>query len=515
MVHVPRAARPDVLNVADPFLALTDVTVASAAFPGFDRSAPVLAVQRKVAEMLVVTDDAGPGSALEDSFPRRSRAAGSRPRSSPSRLGPATGSPRWRTGCILDGPMARAMWRGAIQFGLVTIPVKLYLATESSGIGFNMLHASCLNRIQMKIYCPFHDEVVPRSETVRGYEWSKGRYVVVTDEDLEAVPLKTVRSIEIAMFVDAEKEDHGAAVREERLLPRARSGRQEGLLPPPPGPGRTSKSAICKVVMKDREQLAAINPYSESMLLTTLHWPDEIRPIEELAVDSSGIEIKASERKMAEQLIASMTAEFSAEEFRDDYRQALMGVIEAKVAGEEPTPIAATEPTKIGDLMAALEAAWPPPARRAGTRRRGPTRRRSPSRRPPGGAGRRNRPRLRRPPDPAAQDRLSGGVPPEQLPASRRAGGRDARLRLPDRIAPMQPAEADAPFDDPDYLFEPWWPGCPGDRLRRAWAGAAPGGRAGGCGRRLPRAVELPAQLAEDGVAVDGTAPRPRPRGTT
>ena len=77
------------------------------------------------------------------------------------------------------------MWRGAIQFGLVTIPVKLYLATESSGIGFNMLHASCLNRIQMKIYCPFHDEVVPRSETVRGYEWSKGRYVVVTDEDLE------------------------------------------------------------------------------------------------------------------------------------------------------------------------------------------------------------------------------------------------------------------------------------------------------------------------------------------
>ena len=122
------------------------------------------------------------------------------------------------------------------------------------------------------------------------------------------------------------------------------------------------------------------------MLLTTLHWPDEIRPIEELAVDSSGIEIKASERKMAEQLIASMTAEFSAEEF-DDYRQALMGVIEAKVAGEEPTPIAATEPTKIGDLMAALEAAWPPPVRRDGMPRQGPMRRRSPSRRRPAEPG--------------------------------------------------------------------------------------------------------------------------------
>ena len=252
--------------------------------------------------------------------------------------------------------MARSMWRGAIQFGLVTIPVKLYLATESGGIGFNMLHASCLNRIQMKIYCPFHDEVVPRSETVRGYEWSKGRYVVVTDEDLEAVPLKTIRAIEIAMFVDAQKEDHGAQFVKSAYY----------LEPDPVGKkaffllrevlADTGKSAICKVVMKDREQLAAINPYASTMLLTTLHWPDEIRSVEELAVDAGGIEIKASERKMAEQLIASMTGEFKAEEFQDDYRQALMGVIESKVAGEEPTPMARAEPTKIGDLMAALEA---------------------------------------------------------------------------------------------------------------------------------------------------------------
>jgi len=252
--------------------------------------------------------------------------------------------------------MARAMWRGAIQFGLVTIPVKLYLATESTGIGFNMLHASCLNRIQMKIYCPHHDEVIPRSETVRGYEWSKGRYVVVTDDDLEAVPLKTIRAIEIAMFVDAQKEEHGAQFVKSAYY----------LEPDPVGKKAffllrevlkdTDKSAICKVVMKDREQLAAINPYGDTMLLTTLHWPDEIRSAEELAVDSSGIEIKASERKMAEQLIASMTGDFRAEEFQDDYRQALMGVIEAKVAGEEPTPMAKAEPTKIGDLMAALEA---------------------------------------------------------------------------------------------------------------------------------------------------------------
>jgi DNA end-binding protein Ku len=252
--------------------------------------------------------------------------------------------------------MARAMWRGAIQFGLVTIPVKLYLATESSGISFNMLHASCLNRIQMKIYCPFHDEVVPRSETVRGYEWSKGRYVVVTDDDLEAVPLKTVRSIEIAAFVDADKEAHGAEfVKSAYYLEPDPVGKKAFFLLRSVLADK-GKTAICKVVMKDREQLAAINPYSKSMLMTTLHWPDEIRPIEELAVDDDGVEFKAAERKMAEQLIASMTGEFDATEFRDDYREALMGVIEAKVAGEEPTPVAAAEPTKIGDLMAALEA---------------------------------------------------------------------------------------------------------------------------------------------------------------
>ena len=105
--------------------------------------------------------------------------------------------------------MARSMWRGAIQFGLVTIPVKLYLATEQRGIGFNLLHRTCLNRIQMKVYCPDHDEVIPRSDTVRGYEYAKGQYVVVDDEDIDSVPLKTVRAIEIEMFVDASREAKG------------------------------------------------------------------------------------------------------------------------------------------------------------------------------------------------------------------------------------------------------------------------------------------------------------------
>ena len=103
--------------------------------------------------------------------------------------------------------MARAMWQGAIQFGLVTIPVKLYLATESKGISFNMLHKKDLSRIQMKIYCPVDDEVISRGDTVKGFEYAPGQYVVITDEDLEAVPLKTVRTIEIEQFTQRDVDE--------------------------------------------------------------------------------------------------------------------------------------------------------------------------------------------------------------------------------------------------------------------------------------------------------------------
>jgi len=253
--------------------------------------------------------------------------------------------------------VARSMWKGAIQFGLVTIPVKLYVATESSyQVRFNMLHEKDLSRIQMKIYCPEDDEVIPRSETVRGYEWAKGRYVVLDDKDFEAVPLKTVRAIEIEMFVDAHREGQGIEfVKQAYYLEPDPIGRKafELLRQVLADEGKT---AICKIVLKDREQLAALNPYTKTMLLTTLHWPDEVRSLDELDIPDEEIEVKPAERKMAEQLVASMSGVFNPEEYHDDYRQALMAVIEAKVAGEAPAPVQKAEPTRIGDLMAALEA---------------------------------------------------------------------------------------------------------------------------------------------------------------
>jgi DNA end-binding protein Ku len=253
--------------------------------------------------------------------------------------------------------MARAMWKGAVQFGLVTIPVKLYLATESKGISFNMLHKDDLSRIQMKIFCPVEDEVISRSDTVKGYEYSPGEYVVVTDEDLERVPLKTVRSIEIEQFTKATREDAATRfVKSAYYLEPDKVGRkafhllksvleEEGL------------TAICKVVIKDREALAALDPFGDTMLMTTLHWPDEIRSTNELDLGDETYDFKPAELAMANQLVSAMTAEFDPSRYKDEYREALEEVIQAKVEGKETVEVEAPEETgKLIDLMAALEA---------------------------------------------------------------------------------------------------------------------------------------------------------------
>jgi DNA end-binding protein Ku len=253
--------------------------------------------------------------------------------------------------------MARAMWRGAIQFGLVTIPIKLYLATEArGGLSFNLLHRECGERINMKVHCPIHGEI-PRSDTVRGFEYAKGQYVLIDEADFEAVPLKTVRSIEIELFVEAQRESHGVTfVRQAYYIEPEAIGRkafyllksvlaEEGL------------SAICKIVLKDREALASLNPYSKTMLLSTLYWPDEVRSLDELDLPEQEPDFKPTELKMARQLIAAMKGDFAADNYQDEYRAALMAVVEAKVAGQPAeTPRPAAKATKITDLMSVLEA---------------------------------------------------------------------------------------------------------------------------------------------------------------
>lgn len=254
--------------------------------------------------------------------------------------------------------MARSMWKGAIQFGLVTIPVKLYLATESrAGVSFNMLHAEDLSRIQMKIFCPVEEEIISRSDTVKGYEYAPDKYVVITDEDLEKLPLKTVRSIEIEQFVDAaEAQGNTKFVKQAYYLEPDRVGRKAFALLKEVLQDK-GLTAICKIVIRDREALAALDPFENTMLLSTLYWPDEIRALGELDIPDEEIELKPAEKKMAAQLIEAMTGAFDPAAYRDEYREALMQVIESKIEGRETVEVApAEEPTKLVDLMAALQA---------------------------------------------------------------------------------------------------------------------------------------------------------------
>ena len=256
--------------------------------------------------------------------------------------------------------MARAMWKGAIQFGLVTIPVKLYLATESkSTISFNLLHETDNSRIQMKIWCPEDEAIIARSDTVRGYEYAPDQYVVITEQDLESVPLKTVRSIEIEQFIERDETSADSPVRftrqayyvePDRIARKAFTLLREVLM-------EQGLTAICKVVIKDREVLASLDPFEGTMLLSTLHWPDEIRSVADLDLGEETIEFKPAEKKMAAALVAAMTGEFDASQYRDEYREAVEQIIQAKVEGKETVEVAEPEPTgKLVDLMAALEA---------------------------------------------------------------------------------------------------------------------------------------------------------------
>jgi DNA end-binding protein Ku len=254
--------------------------------------------------------------------------------------------------------VARSMWKGAIQFGLVTIPVKLYTATESDyTIRFNMLHEPDLSRIQMKVWCPEDEKVISRSETVKGYEYAPDQYVVITDEDLEKVPLKTMRSIEIEQFAPREELGQSQAqftkqayyIEPDKIGRKAfyllRSVLQEKGL-----------TAICKVVIRDREALAAMDPFEDTMVLTTLHWPDEIRSTKELDLPADDFDFKPAERKMAEQLVEAMTDEFDPSRFKDEYREALLQVIEAKIDGVEiKAPEPEAESASLVDLMKLLQ----------------------------------------------------------------------------------------------------------------------------------------------------------------
>jgi DNA end-binding protein Ku len=253
----------------------------------------------------------------------------------------------------------RSMWKGAVSFGLVTVPVKLYNATESDyAVRFNMLHKDDFSRINQKIWCPVEEKIIERSETVKGYEYSPDQYVVITEQDLETIPLKTVKSITVEQFVPRDDETVAGQLRfakQAYYLEPEKVGRKafyllrEAL--------RQKQSiAICKIVLREREVMAALEPHEDTMLLTTLHWPDEIRSAGWIEASPEDLVFKPAEMTMALQLVDAMSGSFDPTAYRDEYREALLSMVQAKVDGTTLAPVSAPETSAPLDLMEMLKA---------------------------------------------------------------------------------------------------------------------------------------------------------------
>lgn len=247
----------------------------------------------------------------------------------------------------------RALWRGSISFGLVNVPVRMYAATERKSVSFRQIHRECGTPIRYEKVCPACNRKVEEDEIARGYEYEKGRFVIIEDKDLEAIPDETTRTIDIIDFVDLKEIDpvyfdHSYFLGPEETGQKAYLLLFEALR-------KTGKIAIAKVTIRAKQSLACLRPYGENQLvIETMFYPDEVRDAGEITV-SPGIKLHENEIKMAVQLIDSLAAEFRPEKYTDEYRKALLDIIRAKVEGQE-IKIPAPREEKVVDLMEALKA---------------------------------------------------------------------------------------------------------------------------------------------------------------
>ena len=249
--------------------------------------------------------------------------------------------------------MPRSMWKGAISFGLVTIPVSVYPATEEKTLRFNQLHDEDGGRIRYKRVCEKDGEEVSFEHIVKGYEIEKDRYVVLTDEDFEAVPVESSRAIDIQQFVDLEDIDPVLFKKSYYLVPDETGAKAYSLLRE--AMSEDGRVGIAKVSFRDKEHLSALRFKDDAFVLETMYWPDEIRDADFGGVDVTA-KVRGQELEMARQLIESLTAEWNPEQYHDDYREQLMRVVEAKVNGEEIEVVEAEPTAKVVDLMEALKA---------------------------------------------------------------------------------------------------------------------------------------------------------------
>jgi DNA end-binding protein Ku len=249
----------------------------------------------------------------------------------------------------------RAIWKGAISFGLVAIPIRLFVATDSKDIQFVTLHSTCNTRLRQRRWCPTHDMEVPNEEIVRAYEYGKEQYVLMDDTDFEDLPVPSLHSVDIAQFIELNEidpiyfertyyiEPDGVGVKPFYLL---KNSLEE-----------SGKVAIGKISLRQKEHLCCVRPYGQGLVISTMNYADEIRGTSELNWPQEETKVSSQELTMAKMLIDQLTKPFDPAVHTDDYRRALENVIAAKLGSSEPV-LATPAPAKgkVGDLMEALRA---------------------------------------------------------------------------------------------------------------------------------------------------------------
>ena len=247
----------------------------------------------------------------------------------------------------------RPTWKGYIKVSLVTIPVRVYPATESSAtISFNQLHAACQTKIQQKKWCPKCEIELTQSDIVKGYEFEKGRWVVVDEEDIAKVRTESTKIINLMQFTDETSIDPMYVDKAYYLAPEgpmaadAYSVMREGM---------QGKAGIGKVAIHGREYLVAVKPHKNGMVMYTLHHAAEIRTIDQIdELREVRGKVNPAEMKLAKQVIESIEGELNLSDYKDEYQEGLRAIIDAKIAGEEIVAPQEVEAPKVVDLMEAL-----------------------------------------------------------------------------------------------------------------------------------------------------------------
>lgn len=249
----------------------------------------------------------------------------------------------------------RAIWKGAVSFGLVNVPVRVFGATQEHDIRFHQVHRVDGGRIRMKRICTVCGEEVPYDQLARGYESTDGRAVILTDDDFAGLPLATSREIDVLEFVPTEQVDPILFDRTYYLEPEARATKPYVLLRE--ALEATDRMAVVKVALRQRETLAVLRVRERIIVMQTLLWPDEVRAADFDVLDAD-VDVRPQELAMAESLVESLSADFAPEAYEDQYAKAVASLVEAKLEGVEPpsAPGAEAASSDVVDLLTALQA---------------------------------------------------------------------------------------------------------------------------------------------------------------